>query len=191
MTAAVPTIWGVDVAVFAAWAQVGGALITFAAVVVALWVAIRDGRHRERDHQEELAGQARTITVDLDSGHDDLLGRFYAVVVHNHSNAPITDITVVDVYAVFDGQTQDLLWRIEDGREPPPQICRVLPGGERCGSIPVEFTSSSDKWAPGPRPSYLALLHSVVTCAFTDARGIRWQRKGNEQPQRVRERWQR
>lgn len=174
-------ILGFDAAVFAAWAQVGGATATLLAVAVALWVAIRDGKHRERDHQEELAGQARTILLDVDSGHNDLLGRFYAVVVHNYSNAPITDITVIDISAVFAGEEHTTpKWSLDDEGGP---MCRVLPAGKSCGSGPILFSFKPGKWVCTPQ--YPLMMHSVVTYAFTDARGIRWRREGNKQPQRI------
>jgi chloramphenicol 3-O-phosphotransferase len=45
--------------------QVAGAVSTFTAVMVALWVARRDGRWRRAEQSDREAGQARLITAEV------------------------------------------------------------------------------------------------------------------------------
>lgn len=116
---AAPTIWGVDAEVFGAVVQAILAGLTLVAVGTAIWVAFREGRHREQDRQEELAGQARTISVELERQFGSSMGTFYVVVVQNHGNAQITDIVLQDIRVVFDGKANEPLWSVNDQSTPP------------------------------------------------------------------------
>ncbi len=138
--------------------QLAGVLGTLTAVVVALWVARRDGRRQRVEQSDRDAGQARLVTADV---HRDA-GRWW-VRTTNHSAAPVFDVAVVEV-------------RHEGGVsavEPvpgAPAVLHVLPAGE----------TRDRAIAPGSDPS-----PGVVVLRYLDAAGLRWYREGPGQPERV------
>lgn len=73
-------------------AQVVGAVGTLAAVVVALWIAVRDGRRVRADQADRDARQARLITFEVYEDRDG-----WRVGTTNQSMAPIFEVTVTKV----------------------------------------------------------------------------------------------
>jgi hypothetical protein len=67
--------------------QVGGALATFAAVALALWIARRDQRRIKQDRLDEAYGEAAMVMAD---------DRFDAVIdITNHGSRPIREPKVI------------------------------------------------------------------------------------------------
>jgi hypothetical protein len=48
-----------------AWGQIAGAVATFAAVVVALWIAVRDERRIEQNRLDEAHGEAAMAVAEM------------------------------------------------------------------------------------------------------------------------------
>jgi hypothetical protein len=137
--------------------QVAGAAGTFAAVVLALWVARRDGRWRRAEQSDREAGQARLIIADMH--HDD--GRWW-VRTTNHSTAPVFDVEVVEV------RHPNGISKVEPVPGAPAEVIKLAAGEAIDRAI-----------TPGGDPS------GVVVLRFLDAAGLRWRREGTAQPQRI------
>lgn len=82
---------------FAAIGQVAGAVATFAAVAVALWIAIADSRRRRREDELRASVSARQVVIggtgtrpasNGDNGFDHELLVYFT----NHGDRPIFDV---------------------------------------------------------------------------------------------------
>ncbi len=76
-----------------------GAIGTFAAVALALGLAIGDARRRDSDRKDEQAAQARLITVD---SCEEAVGGVLYVSVTNHSASPVFAVVVEAVHVTPD-----------------------------------------------------------------------------------------
>jgi hypothetical protein len=139
-------------------AQIAGAFGTLAAVVVALWVASRDGRRLRAELSDREKGQARLIFADV---HEES-GRWW-VRTTNHSTAPVFTVEVVEI------QHQGGVSAIEAVPGAPAILDVLEPGQTRDRAI-----------KPGGEPS-----SGVVVLRYLDAAGLRWRREGAGQPERI------
>ena len=147
------------------WVSVVGQLVgtagTVAAVVLALWIARRDGRRLRAELADRDAGQARLVTADVHRA----AGRWW-VRTTNHSTAPVFGVEVVEA------RHQGGLSRVEP-LPGAPAVLEVLGPGESVDRA-LDVPTGAD-----PDPG----LDVVVTC-YLDAAGLRWRREGAGQPQR-------
>lgn len=86
----------------AAWGQIAGAVGAFCAVVVALWIALRDSRVRRKEDAARALAQAGLVIVarpyvvnlnrdiEPESIHHDL--RF---AIDNHGDRPVLDVRAI------------------------------------------------------------------------------------------------
>lgn len=152
----------VDVGSAAEWA---GAVGTFAAVVVALWIAIGDSHRRDAERKEEQAAQARLVTIHT---HEDVLGGVLHVVVTNHSTAPVFAICVDAIHVtpdplrvMFKGERA---WdRIDPGQSRTSNCLLFKPDGTTVATIQAPSVAAAD-------------------VSFVDSAGLRWRRWGNTPP---------
>lgn len=186
-------VWGIDADVFAGWGQWAGAIASLAAVVVALAIAIRDGRQRERDRRDELAAQARTITAGII--WRDVQGnwpanlmtfRLAAIQIENHGLNPITEVAILDVRALVESAVSDK-WQLGTPAREPHQgpnayfLCNVLKGQDSERSPQLTFRTEESWTQPDEESGH----SNAITFAFTDVNGLRWKRTSNGTPERV------
>jgi hypothetical protein len=140
---------------------VAGALGTFAAVVVALWVSNRNTRQQRAEQADREAGQARLIIMDVYRA----AGRWW-VRTANHSTAPVFDVQIDEVRHKVGTS------KIESVPGHPAELAKLAAGQDNDRAVAV---------GNGVNPS----IGDVVVLRFLDARGLRWRRVGTAQPQRV------
>lgn len=138
--------------------QLAGTAGTLLAVVVALWVASRDGRRLRAEQSDREAGQARLIIADV---HRE--GGRWWVRTTNHSAAPVFGVEVVEVRHA-DGVS---------GVEPVPGAPAVL---DVLGAGETRDRAITPAGNPSP---------GVVVLRYHDAAGLRWRREGTGQPERL------
>lgn len=131
---------------------------TFAAVAVALWVAMRNTQLQRAEQADRDAGQARLIIASLHRAD----GRWW-VRTTNHSMAPVFAVEVVEV------RHGDGVSRLEPVPGAPVELPKLAPGD----TIDRAVAFAGD-------PSY-----AVVVFQFLDAAGLRWHREGTAQPRRI------
>lgn len=154
--------------------QATGAIATAAATIVALWVSVREGKHRAADKRDAEAAQARLILVH---GAEMMSGDVVPLRLTNHSAEPILWPWVTDVVWNEDA-TKAAQWRN------PPTIfgarpgTDVLPAGDTF-KVYVEFVHDDKRQAISAGDTF------QTTFTFIDARGLRWQRVGNSEPTRL------
>lgn len=151
--------------------QVAGAAATLAAVVVALWIAVRDGRRVRVEQADRDASQARLITFEVCRGGDG-----WRVRTTNQSMAPIFDVTMTVVTC------GDRVGHVEPGPGSPKKLPMISPDGKKVEQ-PIKFAD---------RESHSRLdFNSIdigscqVTANFLDAAGLRWSRTGSDPPRRI------
>lgn len=103
--------WGTDPDTFGAWGQWAGAIASSLAVVVALGLALAEGRRRRRELADRQAAQARTITATLEPAETFFNGDLIELSVQNHGQLPITSPAREAVRGP---------WADTDGRSPRP-----------------------------------------------------------------------
>jgi hypothetical protein len=135
-----------------------GAVGTVAAVVVALWIANRDGRQRRAERADRDAGQARLISAEL--RRED--GRWW-VRTTNHSIAPIFDCEVLEVRHAGGPS------RLEPVPGAPVVLHRLAPNQ----TVDRAVAADGD------------LSDATVVLSFLDAAGLRWHREGVAAPRRI------
>lgn len=149
---------------------------TLAAVFVALFVAVNEGRRRRLDKEDVDAGQARLITVQ----------RYHAgVEITNHSLAPILTLKLLKLQ-VIDGSTEG--WEgLTNTVDEEGLLAEVLAPGE---SVRVHIQQFRR-----PRTTVVNLQRRLqksdkVICTFslTDAQGLKWRKQHQSQPERILER---
>jgi hypothetical protein len=138
--------------------QAAGAVGTLAAVVVALWVALRDGRQLRAEQSDRAAGQARLIIADV---HRES-GRWW-VRTTNHSAAPVFEVEVVEV------RHGGGVSMVESVAGAPAVLDKLAAGQTRDRAI-----------TPGGDPS-----SGIVVLCYRDAAGLRWRREGTGKPERI------
>jgi hypothetical protein len=153
-------------------AQVAGASGTLAAVVVALWITVRDGRRIRAEQADRDDRQARLVTFEVYRRGDR-----WRVGTTNQSMAPIFEVTVT---AVARGER---VGHIEAVPGSPARLTLVPAGGR------VEQTITFAEPEPPPIPDVTTtdeMINSYqVTAHFLDAAGLRWSRTGSDPPQRI------
>jgi len=174
---------------FGAWGQWAGALTSGVAVVVALWVAISDGRRRAREIADQKAAQARTITARVDKmkaetrvGDRVWTNYVDAVVVENHGTLPITNVKVlsVTVWSGYEKWLEHWVLLREEGDlrgQLPFTLGRVIgPGELKWNRLSFEELEEGEKFD---------LNQASVEISFVDAQGIKWGRTANAEPFRI------
>jgi hypothetical protein len=167
----------------AAIGQAVGALFTAAAVIVALWLAIREDRWRRADQAERDAeradrdaAQARLVTVEPDYNRSaSFPGPEIAAVVLNGSQLPIFDVRIVGLRAASE-TTSRWAWGSPDPDE--MTIKPVLPAQER---FVIQIAYVDERGTV----DYRDTGEDVITIEFVDHAGLRWRRAGNALPERV------
>lgn len=155
------------------WIDAASAVGTFAAVAVALWIGIRDGRERDAERRDSEAGQARLVMVSSGTAS----GGGIWVVLTNHSSQPVTGLELDEV--TWDGdEARGAPWRV------PPTIMGaraatdILAAGDEL-KIPVEFLG------PNGERIHVGVGSFTARYSFRDACGLTWSRIGNGEPRRV------
>lgn len=162
------------------WGTVAGALFAAAAFAVALALFLRERRrHRKdderyaRDDADRQMTQARTVVVDVGKPHTS--GAFvqsFPFGVTNYSASPILD---VEVWVDVAGDRAD---PANSGYIPWHPV--VAPGERKALGVHVRRDAMRAEEV-GEQP----WLFVEVSVTFTDAAGVRWHRKGREQPTQV------
>ncbi|GGU57716.1 hypothetical protein GCM10010178_57550 [Lentzea flava] len=161
----------VDADVFAAWGQVIGAAGTLLAVVVAIWIAIRDGRYRDAERRDNEAMHARLVSGSRASNPPHL-----TISYSNYGNCPVTSVRVVDVVGRF-GETHSSGWSIDGSSE--PYVLGAIGPGQTVTTPPISVT-----WPEGHQVDETAALY-YPTIVFFDANGRWWERRAHDQPRRL------
>ena len=146
---------------------------TLGAVIVALFVAINEGRRRRLDKEDSDAGQARLITAHKHA---------HGYVISNHSLAPILALKIVKVEVIEDGL---VAWELGTGEEGEDgAILEVMaPGATKYSELREFRRPGSSEVVVARRLASDDTLR--CTFAFTDAQGLRWKRVDQKQPERV------
>lgn len=156
----------------AAISQVVGTVATLAAVVVALWIALRDGRRARDEQADRDARQARLVTFEVYRRGDR-----WRVGTTNQSTAPIFEVTVTKVTGT------DHVGYVEAVPGSPAQLTVVPAGGKVEQTIkfadPESSPGSDSTSTNGVSWSY------QVSANFLDAAGLRWSRTGSDPPRRI------
>jgi hypothetical protein len=160
----------------AAIGQAVGAVFTAAAVAVALWLAIREGRWRRAEQADRDAAQARLVTVQADyryPGHVE--GPLILLTIKNSSDKPVFD---AKVSLVRDINQPDFGWRFGGTGDPEErEYATVLSPGESF-VVEVVFIGENRRVVyPGGAAEY--------TITFTDALGLRWSRQDTQAAVRI------
>ena len=148
------------------WLAGIGTVAAFGALLVAA-LEWRAGQAERRDNE---ADQARLIVAEsvVDRVGDSMPWlRDCGVKVHNRSSAPVYDLLVCQV-----DQNRMLVSMSADGQS---TYNTELQPGQATNYVRVYKGTSYDYCAPT----------NYVRFAFTDARGRRWARDGNSQPERI------
>jgi hypothetical protein len=161
----------VDTDVFAAWGQVVGAVGTLLAVVVAMWIAIRDGRYRDAERRDNEAAHARFVFGVRASDPPRL-----TVSYTNFGTFPVTSVRFVGIYGHCD-QTRSTGWSINGS--PEPYVLGSIGPGQTVTTPPIAIT-----WPVGTEVDQTAALY-YPTIVFVDANGRWWERTAHDQPQRL------
>jgi hypothetical protein len=138
--------------------EVAGAIGTFAAVVVALWVSIRSAQRQRAEQIDREAGQARLITTEL--RHED--GRWW-VRTTNHSTAPIFDARILGV------RHAGGVGMVEPAPGAPVEVTTLTAGQSVDRAVAANGVPAN----------------AVIVLQFLDAVGLRWRREGAAQPKRI------
>jgi len=161
----------VDTDVFAAWGQVIGAAGTLLAVVVALWIAIRDGRYRDAERRDNEAAHARLVSGARASDPPRLKVSFT-----NYGTFPVTSVRLVDIFGRF-ADTRSTGWSVNGSAE--PYVLAAIAPGQTVTTPPITIT-----WPAGTDVDETAALY-YPTVVFIDTNGRWWQRTAHDQPQRL------
>ncbi|MFD8496321.1 hypothetical protein [Amycolatopsis sp. NPDC059657] len=187
------TVFGIDADVFAGWGQWAGAIGSIAAVIVALSIAMRDGRLRDRERRDQESAQARLVTVGRDliktvstrltrAGAQKVESNVPGIVIENHSAFPVSAVSLVSVVPSKLNGTAEPGFVITIGIDEfdskrPLYVSDVLGPGDR-----VELQTLI---TPAPGQDREALPEgTLITIEFTDAVGLRWRRVGVGNPDR-------
>lgn len=161
----------IDADVFAAWGQVIGATGTLLAVIVAVWIAIRDGRYRDAERRDNEAAHARLVSGTRAS-HPPQLRISYT----NYGSCPVTSVRLIDVYGRR-GETYSTAWSIAGSAE--PYVLSVIGPGQTVTTPPISIS-----WPDGEEVDGKEALY-YPTIVFHDANGRWWKRTAHDQPQRL------
>jgi hypothetical protein len=161
----------VDTDVFAAWGQVIGAAGTLLAVVVALWIAIRDGRYRDAERRDNEAAHARFVFAARASDPPRLTMSYT-----NHGALPVTSVRFVGIF----GSYQDVRstgWSLDGSSE--PYVLAAIGPGQTVTTPPIAVT-----WPAGVDVDETEALY-YPTIVFVDTNGRWWERTAHDPPRRL------
>ncbi|AFM10486.1 hypothetical protein PIS_097 [Saccharomonospora phage PIS 136] len=157
------------------WAGAAGAV---GAAVIALYIAIRDSRVRDRERRDLEAAQARCVvaTVQHDPQPHNLADerQHLRVRIANHSSDPIMSVDILELTSVKSWMIGRKAGRVGE------LLADVIAPGAEAASEPVTLE--------GLPPIADSLpIERVVSARiqFVDARGLVWERVGTEEPTRV------
>ncbi|WP_410587208.1 hypothetical protein [Amycolatopsis sp. lyj-23] len=178
-------VWDIDADIFAGWGQWAGAAGSIAAVVVALGIAIRDGRMRDKERRDAEKAQARTVTAEVRQLPRERWNAFvspFAVTITNHGNLPITQVALITVICIIDGRAH-LKWQIKNAHDEHADqtsyfVDTVIGPGENSSAAVLSF-------ADADRDSKIEPRSSIIEIEFVDAQGLRWRKTNNGEPIRV------
>jgi hypothetical protein len=136
----------------------------------ALFFAANEWRQSQAVRRDTEAGQARLIVIESVARERGWAGDDLVATIRNHSSAPVVDIRVTRVggpgaLGYFPADRSSANFKIE------PVYQAVLPPGDAIPPFRFSLFGFSGKF-------------SWIRVTFTDANGRRWQRDGNDQPQR-------
>jgi hypothetical protein len=161
----------VDTDVFAAWGQVVGAAGTLLAVLVALWIAIRDGRYRDAERRDNEAAHARLLFGSRASNPPRL-----TVSYTNYGTFPVTSVRIVEVYGRF-AETRSTGWSIDGSSE--PYVLGSIGPGQTVTTPPITVNWPAETEADETTALY------YPTIVFVDTNGRWWERTAHDQPRRL------
>lgn len=161
----------IDADVFAAWGQVIGAAGTLLAVVVAMWIAIRDGRYRDAERRDNEAAHARFVSCARASDPPRL-----TVSYTNYGNLPVTSVRLVEMFGRF-RQTRSTGWSIGGSAE--PYVLGAIAPGQTVTTPPI-----SVRWPEDTEVDEATALY-YPTVVFVDTNGRWWQRTAHDLPRRL------
>ncbi|HEU5470118.1 MAG TPA: hypothetical protein VFV67_05645 [Actinophytocola sp.] len=161
----------VDADVFAAWGEAMGAACTFLAVVVALGIALRDGRYRDAERRDNEIAHARLVCGFRESDPPRLV-----IGYTNHGTGPITSVRLVDVVGRF-GEIASVGWSIGGSSE--PYVLAAIRPGQTVTTPPITVA-----WPDGCQVDEKAALY-YPTILFVDGNGRWWERRAYDQPRRL------
>jgi hypothetical protein len=159
-------IWCSTEGDFLVWGTLGewaGAVGSIAAAVVAVGIAIRDGRQREADRVDQQAAQARLLIVETEM---TLAGA--KIRITNRSMAPVFAVDIASVHVT----PTPMRARFLDTHSWP----RVDPDAVVAAEVTL-WDAERDRLA---QVDELEVVSADV--AFVDVNGLRWQRWGNTPP---------
>lgn len=164
--------WSVDTTI-----SLIAALATLAATVTAVFLAVRGGRERNRQREDDERAQARslTVTTEKSDGTDPYWEPHEArVTVHNHGTLPVLAVTYSEL-------------RVSPGNLGPADSIGVVGGkvpvlapGEK--AVMTVSVMQADTTFLDFTATYPSLATSVVT--YRDAAGRKWKRWENADPVR-------
>ncbi|MDQ0376617.1 hypothetical protein [Amycolatopsis thermophila] len=172
--------WGTDPETFGAWGQWAGAIASFLAVVVALGLALAEGRRRRRELADRQAAQARTIAATVNTV-ETLNADQLEVSVRNYGQLPISEVAILDVSA------NALVWRLNDWEIHRPGVVHHRSEGlyQLAPVIGPNESSSAALRFRDQMNDEVDASTGAVTFTFVDADGLRWRRHKNGPPVRV------
>ncbi|TLH61001.1 hypothetical protein C1S79_25770 [Mycolicibacterium phocaicum] len=178
---------GQSVAWYTGFGQWLGALGSFAAAGVALWISTSDRRDRESERLAEEQTHARLVRMSLD-WHDTRAA--VTAKLHNYGALPVLDVELVDAawseHPEAPWTALDNSWR---GRRDYKPILKSHRGGDDTVDTVFELSIRFGDPEESPlaevvprtagyvHPSYksIDLAKVVVRIRFTTANGIRWE----------------
>ena len=192
-----PAIFGMSIELFAAWGQWAGGIGALLAVIVALLLAVVDGRRLRRERRDNDAAQARTIFGQVRQERTEVLPAvvigLWSVFVDNHGTLPVTDVTVESLLAHHkDGSVSN--WKAGDGL--PTTLAKVIAPSESKNGGDIEpidlvFEKKTDRDGNDISGPDMSDYEFTVTITFVDANGARWRRTDTQPPTRVLEKHKR
>ncbi|OLF14329.1 hypothetical protein BLA60_04150 [Actinophytocola xinjiangensis] len=157
--------------VFAAWGQVIGAAGTLLAVVVALWIAVRDGRYRDAERRDNEAAHARFVSGARTSDPPRL-----TLSYTNYGSLPVTSVRLIAVSGRF-GTTRSTDWSIGGSAE--PYVLGAIAPGQTATTPPIAIHWPADADVDEATALY------YPTVVFVDPNGRWWERTAHDQPRRL------
>lgn len=157
--------------VIAAWGQVLGAAGTFVAVIVAIWIAIRDGRYRDAERRDNEAVHARLV-----SGHRASNPPNLTLAYTNFGSCPVTSVRLTELHGRF-GDVHSAGWAIRGSSD--TYVLGAIAPGQTVTTPPISVT-----WPDGSEVNQTTALY-YPTIVFYDANGRWWERTAHEQPRRL------